>query len=44
MLGQLLDGRYKLVQVLGAGGFGQTFVAEDITILRTVLMWSSGVG
>jgi|GEM_PF-2866617 len=29
MLGQLLDGRYKVIQVLGAGGFGQTFVAED---------------
>ncbi len=29
MLGQLLDGRYKVVRVLGAGGFGQTFVAED---------------
>lgn len=25
----LLGGRYKLVEQLGAGGFGQTFVAED---------------
>lgn len=29
MLGQLLDGRYKIIQELGAGGFGQTFIAED---------------
>jgi serine/threonine-protein kinase len=29
MLGQLLDGRYKIIQTLGAGGFGQTFIAED---------------
>jgi|GEM_PF-2509815 len=29
MLGQLLDGRYKVIEVLGSGGFGQTFVAED---------------
>ena len=30
MLGQMLDGRYKVVETLGSGGFGQTFVAEDI--------------
>ncbi|WP_427161923.1 protein kinase domain-containing protein [Aliinostoc sp. HNIBRCY26] len=29
MLGQLLDGRYKITKVLGAGGFGQTFISED---------------
>ncbi|WP_414581569.1 protein kinase domain-containing protein [Scytonema sp. PCC 10023] len=29
MLGKLLDGRYKVVQVLRAGGFGKTYVAED---------------
>lgn len=29
MLGQLLDGRYQVLKVLGAGGFSQTYVAED---------------
>lgn len=29
MLGKLLDGRYRIVQVLGAGGFGETHIAED---------------
>ncbi|BAY20514.1 serine/threonine kinase [Calothrix sp. NIES-2100] len=32
MLGQLLDGRYRIIQELGAGGFGQTFIAEDIKL------------
>ncbi|TVQ64782.1 MAG: serine/threonine protein kinase, partial [Spirulina sp. DLM2.Bin59] len=30
MLGQLLDGRYVIQSVLGAGGFGQTYLAEDL--------------
>lgn len=29
MLGTLLDQRYKVTGVLGAGGFGQTFLAQD---------------
>jgi serine/threonine protein kinase len=29
MLGKLLDRRYQINQVLSAGGFGQTYIAED---------------
>ncbi len=29
MLGQLLDGRYRVIQELAAGGFAQTYLAED---------------
>ncbi|HBB31927.1 MAG TPA: serine/threonine protein kinase [Cyanobacteria bacterium UBA8803] len=29
MLGKLLDGRYHINQVLGAGGFGRTYIAQD---------------
>ncbi|PMB01736.1 serine/threonine protein kinase, partial [Fischerella thermalis CCMEE 5196] len=29
MLGKLLDGRYRVIQVLSAGGFGETYIAED---------------
>lgn len=29
MLGTLLDQRYKVTALLGAGGFGQTYIAED---------------
>ncbi len=28
-IGQLLDRRYLITQILGAGGFGQTYLAED---------------
>ncbi|MFB2878872.1 tetratricopeptide repeat protein [Floridanema aerugineum] len=30
MNSQLLDGRYQIVQILGGGSFGQTFLAQDI--------------
>ncbi|BAZ29122.1 serine/threonine protein kinase [Cylindrospermum sp. NIES-4074] len=30
MIEQLLAGRYKVLQVLGAGGFGKTYIVEDI--------------
>ncbi|MBD2101057.1 serine/threonine-protein kinase [Leptolyngbya sp. FACHB-261] len=30
MQGELLDGRYQITQVLSEGGFGQTYLAEDI--------------
>lgn len=29
MLGTLLDRRYRTIKVLGSGGFGQTYVAQD---------------
>jgi WD40 repeat protein/predicted Ser/Thr protein kinase len=29
MLGMLLDGRYQIVDSLGEGGFGQTYIARD---------------
>lgn len=30
MIGKVLGGRYQVIRVLGAGNFGQTFLAEDI--------------
>ena len=29
MIGNLLGARYKIIDVLGSGGFGKTFIAED---------------
>lgn len=29
MIGKLIGGRYHIIQSLGSGGFGQTFLAED---------------
>lgn len=36
MLGQVLDGRYKIIRVLGAGGFGQTYIAEDTKLYNSL--------
>jgi serine/threonine protein kinase len=30
MSGQLLDGRYEIVEVVGSGAFGKTFLAKDV--------------
>jgi serine/threonine protein kinase, bacterial len=30
MIGQLLAGHYRVLQILGAGGFGQTYITEDL--------------
>ena len=30
MTAKVLDGRYKLIKQIGAGGFGQTFIARDM--------------
>jgi serine/threonine protein kinase, bacterial len=31
-IGQVLDGRYKIIERLGGGGFGQTYIAENTRI------------
>jgi serine/threonine protein kinase, bacterial len=30
MIGQLLAGHYRVLQILGIGGFGQTYITEDL--------------
>ncbi|WP_310484432.1 serine/threonine protein kinase [Chamaesiphon sp. VAR_48_metabat_403] len=30
MIGQLLAGHYRVLQILGVGGFGQTYITEDL--------------
>ncbi len=31
MLGQIIKGRYRIVQILGSGGYCQTYLAQDIS-------------
>jgi CHASE2 domain-containing sensor protein/tRNA A-37 threonylcarbamoyl transferase component Bud32 len=35
--GKILDGRYKIVKVLGSGGFSETYIAEDTRLPGTPL-------
>jgi serine/threonine protein kinase len=32
MIGKVISGRYQIIQALGSGGFGQTFLAEDLQL------------
>jgi len=32
MIGKVISGRYQIIQSLGCGGFGQTFLAEDLQL------------
>ncbi|OYQ61687.1 hypothetical protein B9G53_25695 [Pseudanabaena sp. SR411] len=32
MIGKVISGRYQIIQSLGGGGFGQTFLAEDLQL------------
>jgi serine/threonine protein kinase len=32
MIGQLLDRRYRIIRIVGSGGFGHTYLAQDLKI------------
>lgn len=36
--GDMIGGKYKLLQELGRGGFGLTYLAEDLNLLRQVVV------
>lgn len=41
MIGQLLAGHYKVLKVLGEGGFGQTYIVEDIHLPASLSVYSN---
>src|SRR5262249_46937457 len=36
--GELLDGRYRVMERLGEGGFGETFVVDEVKLGRRAVM------
>ena len=36
ILGEIVDGRYKIVELIGEGGMGRVYRAEQVRLLRTV--------
>ncbi|MBW4618240.1 MAG: tetratricopeptide repeat protein [Cyanosarcina radialis HA8281-LM2] len=34
MVGRILDGRYRVVQPLGQGGFAKTYIAQDLRVMN----------
>ena len=38
IVGKILGKRYKIIEVLGKGEFGETFLAEDTASQRTVVI------